>query len=133
MIDRGFRNNNPGNIRLGQPWQGLSPTQTDPAFCQFVDPKWGIRAIAKIMMSYKEEGVQTIGQAITHWSPPSDSNPTDSYIQNVAKACSIDPNNVVDITALSILPNIIKAIIEQENGSQPYSDDTINEAISLAE
>ncbi|MEQ2017041.1 structural protein, partial [Photorhabdus bodei] len=39
-MSRGIRNNNPGNIRWGDDWQGLIPAsqRTDKSFCQFVSP-----------------------------------------------------------------------------------------------
>ena len=41
-IPRGIRNNNPGNIRHGNDWQGISKEQPDPAFCTFVSPEYGL-------------------------------------------------------------------------------------------
>ena len=81
--DRGFRNNNPTNIRLGAPWQGMSPTQTDGSFVQFIAPQWGIRAAAKILLHYQAEGFNTVRQIINHWAPPNE-NDTDAYIADVA-------------------------------------------------
>ena len=52
---RGERNNNPGNIRHGSKWQGLSAQQTDPSFCQFVSPEYGIRAIYKLLQTYQKK------------------------------------------------------------------------------
>ena len=44
---RGYRNNNPGNIRVGAPWHGLiprarmTPVQSAEAeFCVFEAPAW---------------------------------------------------------------------------------------------
>lgn len=128
--DRGFRNNNPGNIRLGLPWQGLAPTQTDPAFCQFVAPQWGIRAMAKILLHYESEGYNTVSKIISHWAPPSE-NDTDAYIDSVAKQCGVLAD--AQINVLTYLPKLIPAIIMHENGSQPYSDDVIAFGILLAE
>ena len=41
MIPRGIRNHNPGNIRHGDKWQGLSAEQTDSSFCVFDAPEYG--------------------------------------------------------------------------------------------
>jgi hypothetical protein len=131
MSDRGFRNNNPGNIRKGIRWQGLSLAQTDPDFCVFVSPQWGLRAIAKILLSYESEGINTIEAAIKRWAPPSDNNPTDAYVETVCNQCSVEATQPIKLSDY-LLP-IIKAIVLQENGSQPYRDDVINTAIGLAE
>jgi hypothetical protein len=128
--DRGFRNNNPGNIRLGLPWQGMAPTQTDGSFVQFVAPQWGIRAMAKILLHYQSEGFTTVRQIINHWAPPSE-NDTDAYVADVSALCQTTPDSAIDVRAE--LPHLIPAIIRHENGSQPYSPDVISLGISLAE
>lgn len=38
---RGIRNNNPGNLDKGSPWQGLVANPDEPRFCTFKDPVWG--------------------------------------------------------------------------------------------
>ena len=128
--DRGFLNNNPGNVRLGLPWQGMTPTQTDPSFVQFVAPQWGIRAIAKILTHYQTEGFNTVRLIINHWAPPNE-NDTDSYIRDVSALCEVTPDSPLDVKP--VLPKLIAAIITHENGSQPYSSDVIALGISLAE
>ena len=67
---RGIRNNNPGNIRHGQNWQGLNPEgrNIDPAFCVFKSPVFGIRALAKVLMNYKKiHGLNTVRQIISRY------------------------------------------------------------------
>ncbi len=54
MTARGIRNNNPGNLRHGSNWDGLAPTQTDPAFCQFTTMAKGCRALLKTLRTYVE-------------------------------------------------------------------------------
>ncbi len=54
-LPRGVRNNNPGNIRLGIAWNGLAPEQTDPDFCQFITPQFGIRALCIVLLTYQHE------------------------------------------------------------------------------
>lgn len=130
-VPRGVRNFNPGNIRRvdGLVWKGQEQTQDDPDFVQFVTPEYGIRAICRIMRSYKREGLNTIRKAIDRWAPNSENN-TAAYIQEVCSSCQLGPDDPVDFD--QIMPQLIKAIIIQENGSNPYSDDTIEKGISLA-
>jgi hypothetical protein len=130
-MTRGIDNNNPGNIRRSNiAWEGLAPTQTDPAFSQFVNPEYGIRAIAKILKTYQREGLTTIRQMISHWAPPEDHNDTSAYIKNVAAACGVDPDTSLDLAFY--MPRIVAAIIHQENGVNPYSSDIIEEGTHLA-
>jgi hypothetical protein len=131
MIPRGIRDNNPGNVRhvQGVTWQGQSAEQDDPAFVQFDDPVYGIRAIARIMHAYENQGIHTIGDAIDRWAPPNENN-SEAYVEAVCTACSIGPD--VAISLHDYLPGIIKAIIQHENGEQPYTDAQILKAIQLA-
>lgn len=130
MIPRGIRNFNPGNIRRdGTPWLGTADEQTDPDFVTFIDPEHGIRAMVKILQRYKSYGIDTIHQAISRWAPNTE-NDTQAYIAAVCKECSVGPDDKVDLDA--IMPTLLKAIIQHENGQQPYTDQTINAGISLA-
>jgi len=127
---RGVRNNNPGNIRKsGTVWMGMSATQTDPSFVQFVAPEYGIRAIAKIMKSYRALGLNTVREVIRRWAPPSENN-TDAYVAAVCAECSVKPDDTIDLE--TIMPLLVKAIIYHENGCCPYTDQQINSGIALA-
>ena len=96
---RGIRNNNPGNIRHGQNWQGLNPDgrNIDPAFCVFKSPVFGIRALAKVLMNYKKiHGLNTVRQIISRYAPPNE-NQTKAYIKTVAEQIGVYPDTIIDI------------------------------------
>lgn len=132
MIPRGIRNNNPGNIEKGEAWQGLSKDQSsDPRFCVFDAPEYGIRAIEKILISYENRGINTITKIIETWAPSVENN-TQAYIDAVAASSNISPTEIIDIKDPKIANPIIKAIILHENGEEPYSDDIINKGLELA-
>lgn len=131
MTSRGIRNNNPGNIRHGEPWQGLSKEQTDASFCQFISPEYGIRAIAKILQSYNKRNINSVQDIINAWAP-SIENDTEAYTEAVCKACDFNPVQHIDMTDKLIIECLVKAIIQHENGSQPYSEQTITDGINLA-
>lgn len=127
---RGVRNFNPGNIRRNSTiWMGMAATQTDPSFVQFVAPEYGIRAIAKIMKSYRALGLNTIREVIRRWAPPSENN-TDSYVASVCAECSVGPDDAVDLD--TVMPLLVKAIIYHENGCCPYTEEQIHSGIALA-
>lgn len=129
-IPRGIRNNNPGNIRHGESWRGLALEQTDPDFCVFTAPEYGIRAMARILLNYqKKHGIRTIDGIISRWAPPAENN-TRSYITAVSRACQVEPTEIIDIA--EYLPDIIPAIIQHENGMQPYNEKLIFKAIKMA-
>lgn len=129
---RGIRNNNLGNIRHGQNWQGLNPEgrNVDPAFCVFETPEYGIRALAKVLINYKKiHGLNTVRQIVSRYAPPNE-NQTTAYVQSVAKQLGVYPDTVIDIEERGILTVFIKAVIRMENGIQPYSDETIQQGIN---
>ncbi len=129
---RGIRNNNPGNIRHGENWQGLNPNSRsiDAAFCVFNTPVAGIRALAKVLINYKKlYGLNTVRQIISRYAPPNE-NQTTAYVQTVAKQLGVLPDVVIDIEERGVLTVLIKAVIRMENGIQPYSDETIQQAIN---
>ena len=130
---RGIRNNNPGNIELGDKWLGRvdDDLQKDNRFVQFVDAKYGIRAMTRIIDNYKRRhGVKTIEQIINRWAPSNENN-TKAYINSVLKQTGFVAVQIPDKSKGDYL-KLIKAIIKHENGIQPYSDLLINEGIGLA-
>lgn len=132
---RGLRNNNPGNIALTSPptpWVGAVTPNTDGTFVQFTTPEFGIRAIAVLLTNYFAEGYQSVQDIISRYS----STDQASYIANVSNALGVNPTDVLDLSnpsdGNSQLPDLISAIITQENGINPYSDATIANGISAA-
>ena len=125
---RGLRNNNPGNIRHGDNWQGMKANQTDDDFVQFVNAKYGIRAMARILDNYAKRGVVYLSDIILTWAPPNE-NDTHSYIAHVEQQTGIFANERI---TRDDYPKLIAAMIKHENGINPYSDATIVEGISMA-
>ncbi|AXF75513.1 structural protein [Salmonella enterica] len=134
MTARGIRNNNPGNIRWGDEWKGLVPEtqRTDKSFCQFKSAEYGIRAMIIILRNYqRKHGLSTISGIINRWAPTNE-NDTQSYINSVAKATGVDPDQRIDTSDSRFMMKLLQAIIQHENGDQPYSFDVFVKAIDLA-
>ncbi|HET8789967.1 MAG TPA: structural protein [Modicisalibacter sp.] len=131
---RGIRNHNPGNIdRTADKWQGMAADQSsDSRFVVFVAPHWGIRALAKVLLSYqRKHGINTIRGIIDRWAPPVENN-TDAYVSQVAKACGVEPDDTIDIENKAVLRALVSSIIKHENGQQPYGAGVIDLGIDLA-
>lgn len=126
---RGIRNNNPGNIvRSGVTWRGMSPDQSrDTRFVVFDAPEWGIRAMARVLKNYMAQGYDTIQEVINRWAPPIE-NDTGAYVRAVANKLGVDPNAPINT---SYIPALIEAIIQHENGQQPYPPDLIARGVDL--
>jgi hypothetical protein len=131
---RGIRNSNPGNIdRTGERWQGMAPDQSsDKRFVVFTAPVWGLRALAKVLLSYQRKyGLRTPAAIIGRWAPPVE-NDTGAYARQVAKALGVGVDDSVDLTKAATLERILPAIVQHENGQQPYPASLIAEAVRLA-
>lgn len=110
-LPRGLRNNNPLNIRrTGDRWRGLAPTQSDPAFCQFTAPEYGVRAGVKILWTYqKKYGLRTLRQVLTRYAPPSENN-TASYIGTVSRRAKIHPDVELDLRSRDVVFRLVEAM-----------------------
>ena len=132
ILPRGIRNNNPGNVRLGDQWQGLCSVQQDKSFCQFSEAKFGIRSTAYILrISYFQRyALATVKGIITRWAPASENN-TQAYINAVCQKLGVDAEDRIDLRSDSLLTDLLSAVFNHENGSQPYTSDQILAGIKI--
>lgn len=140
---RGVRNHNPGNLRWGDPWQGLVPEaqRTDKDFCQFIAAAWGIRALAITLITYQDKhDLHTVAGMIMRWAPPSE-NDTLAYIKTVAAAIGVATGATIDVHDYAVLAPLVRAIIHHENGNPVdwhdqaadwYDAITLDEGLRLA-
>jgi hypothetical protein len=129
VMSRGIRNNNPGNIRFGSQWQGMAKEQPDKEYITFIAPEWGIRAISKTLDTYaNKHGLHTVRGIVSRWAPANENN-TQSYIDDVADSLGVTPLQNISVDYYK--EKLIKAIIQHENGVQPYSDELIKKAIGM--
>ena len=135
MTARGIRNNNLGNLRHGDKWQGLAQKQTDSAFCQFESMEYGCRALMKTLQTYHDKyGLDTMECIITRWAPTNE-NDTESYINSVSKQLGVNPNESLDLEHNpQLYLALAKAIALHENGREALdiSDETWDKAYKLA-
>lgn len=136
---RGIRNNNPGNIRHSTTaWQGQSKTQDDPAFVTFTSAQFGVRALAKTLLTYfNAYGLRTVTAIISRWAPPNENN-TAAYIAAVADGVGAGPDATLNVDSVGVMLPLVKAIIQHENQQpgvswvQPYSDTVLMDALRMA-
>jgi hypothetical protein len=140
MTARGVRLNNPGNIERGpDAWQGESTLQDDPRFIRFEEPKWGLRALMKIMLAYQDKhDLHTVEDLISRWAPPVE-NDTQAYAQDVANHLGVNLSTALDLTNAAMLIRLAQAISVHENGRPPpdqpdywYGPEAYQEAARLA-
>ncbi|WP_025132401.1 hypothetical protein [Pseudomonas sp. PH1b] len=144
---RGIRNFNPGNIRhaKGTRWQGMAVLQGDKSFVQFNAPRWGIRAIARVLITYQDKRlaadgsrIDSVREIIERWAPATE-NDTEAYTLTVARAMGLDPNyEGLDVYDYTTMRALVLAIIRHENGPGPlpgglwYGESVIADGLALA-
>ena len=137
---RGERNNNPGNIdRNATKWKGMSPDQSgDSRFVVFTSPVYGIRALARNLLSYSRlypqdtpQDIDTVREIINRWAPPVE-NDTGAYVNAVAKNCGVKPDDAIDVADEAVMAALVTAIIRHENGRVSYSAELIADGVAMA-
>ena len=122
-LPRGFRNNNPLNIRKGSNWKGLAPVQSDKSFCVFSEMRYGIRAALYLLLKYYSKyHLHTLYNLIHRWAPPFE-NHTMFYCKLVAKQMDIPFKFILSLDLnlsndYDRLYDLLEAMIFVENGRQ---------------
>jgi hypothetical protein len=123
----GLRNKNPFNIKFRTTIQWQGQIGTDGTFVVFNTSLNGIRAgMINIHTKMTRDGLNTVRKIISRLSPAVE-NPTEAFIQFVAGRMNVAADQ--PITWRPYIIAMSKAIIQFENGEQPFSDDTLNEAL----
>ena len=117
MTPRGIRKCNPGNIRVTKDkWKGLRSEQTDKEYFQFMEMKWGYRAVIRTLQNYRRiHGCRTITDFITRWAPNSENN-TLAYIKSVCFQLGVPSVYVPDVDDRDTMCALAAAISKHENG-----------------
>lgn len=153
-LPRGVRNNNPGNIRWGSPWQGLvkNGKLQDASFCLFTDAAYGIRAIAATLITYYDKRkakdgskIDSIREVIERWAPPNE-NDTPAYANQIARVLQVSPDSeTLNLHDYRTMRALVEGIIRHECGdpkrygvtphnnvNEWYPDEVIDEGLRRA-
>jgi hypothetical protein len=113
---RGVRNNNPMNLRKGVAFQYQVENPNEKSFMTFGKTWQGIRAGVLDLTNDIAKGKNTITSLISQFAPPSENN-TAAYINNVAKATGLKPDEVIDRKNFVLMCKLVNSIIAVENGA----------------
>lgn len=120
-LPRGIRNNNPGNLRTGDSWQGMAGA--DPqSFIIFANVCWGIRALGMDLTSKINRGLDTISKIFPVYAPATDNNNVQAYINAVSNATGLGADEQLGADAQT-LADLIRAIADHENGGSSMITD----------
>lgn len=123
---RGYRNNNPGNVRInGDKFQGEVIPSQDKEFKQFESMAYGYRAIFKILRNYQVNyKLNTIRQMISRWAPENE-NDTANYISFVSERSGIPADDPIRTDNREMMIRIVAAMSKVENGQEAEMSDVI--------
>jgi len=126
----GLRNNNPGNLRPGDNWQGMIGEYA--GFIQFENIAWGLRALGKDLTTKINSGYNTIEKIITRYAPPTENN-TAAYIAALVDYTGLSATKILVADNVT-LKRLIRAIMNVELGtnySALITDTDINEGLAM--
>jgi hypothetical protein len=138
IMAKGYKNNNPGNIRLTFDKAGnkilVYQGEIDgnsKSFRTFESMIYGYRAMFSLLTHYvTRDGMKTIRDIISRYAPETDNNDTEAYIKNVSDLTNVDPDAEVDISDTNFFQQMVAAMSMQENGIDPDMNE-INEGLNL--
>lgn len=132
MTNRGIRNNSPMNIRIStNKWEGKVTPNTDGTFEQFNTAEDGIRAGAKLLLTYHVMyKLNTVRLLCNRFAPASENN-TSKYIDDIVKQTGFGADQVLDFDDYSTMLALVKAIVQNESGGK-YSDEVYRSALKRA-
>lgn len=125
-LPRGYRNNNPLNIRINpnNNWLGKVANNTDGVFEQFVSMEYGYRAALRLIQNYiTQYDLNTVGQIIGRWAPENE-NDTAGYISRVCNITGWLPTKVINPTSMQDMCDLVYAMAIVENGNTILPDYT---------
>ena len=125
-LPRGYRNNNPGNIRInGDLFQGEIRPSKDKSFKQFETMAYGYRAIFRILRNYDNNyNLDTIRKMIGRWAPENE-NDTEAYVKAVSGYAGIPADDPININDREQMIRIVSGMSKVENGREADMSDVI--------
>jgi hypothetical protein len=120
-LTRGLRNNNPGNLKYvaSNKWLGkvAYPQNTDGTFEQFIQFRYGVRALLVLLKSYIEvKKLNNINLIISQFAPPTENN-TQAYINTLSKKLGVSPTTELKAT-VPTLKELARYIAKVETGRE---------------
>lgn len=132
-LPRGYRNNNPLNIRYStwNAWLGKILPNEDGTFEQFKDMEHGYRAALSLLRTYiRKYKCNTVAKIIQRWAPENE-NDTAAYINHVCEIADLKPNMTVTINNRDTLTKMAYAMSIIENGTKDKDGQSLLETYGL--
>lgn len=136
FVPRTVWNNNPVNIRISQnnDWVGEVPELLNQAhdaeFETFHHAVDGYRAAIILLRNYQRlYGLNTLEGILNKFAPPSDDNPTQTYINFVAEKMGVFTAEPLDLNDDETIKPMLLAMHKFESGAVWFGDSFIDAAL----
>lgn len=120
VASRGYRNNNPGNLRPlagGVKWQGQVGIDAGN-YLIFDTMTNGIRAMTRDLKTKLARGLNTIAKILYVYAPAADNNNVEAYISSVCEYAGIERDQV--LTAADLY-RVVPAMMRHELGVAAFA------------
>jgi hypothetical protein len=125
----GLQNNNIGNLRGSDAWEGKIGMSASGGYVKFADISWGIRAfLVNLYTQISKYGLDTPKKYLDKYAP-SFENDTTNYIHKFTSDLGIGENDKIP-TDTDSLRKIVRSQMEMELGTH-YADLITDEDIDL--
>lgn len=125
---RGFRNKNPGNLTAAPNSSGYD-YGNGHRYVQFPTMRDGLAGMSRQLMLDAEKGLNTIDKYLYKYAGPEGGNDTESYIRQISKMTGYGRYEQLDMWDPDVMAKLMPAMIQVENGKQPFSYEQIMEGI----
>lgn len=122
---RGIRNNNPGNLNFAGQSGATKEGGENGRFAVFDSMRDGIAALHRQIKLYVGRGVDTVEKIVNKYAPAEDNNNVSAYIKQLTGATGMRPDEKIDTDNQETVFNLIRGIINHENGKGYVSDQDI--------
>jgi len=127
-LPRGLRINNPGNLVY---WPD---TPIEDGFAHFATPEAGLSAmIANLLAKQRKHQFDKLDQIIADkkwgWAPAAAGNKVGDYLIDLQQRTGIAHDQPIDLEDAATVEKLVPAIIQHEQGQQPFSQALIKRLV----
>lgn len=128
---RAERNFNPGNLNYaGQSGASLE-AGSNARFAKFNSEEEGIAALVRQLRLYQQRGIDTIGEIVKKYAPPSE-NDTQAYVANMARWTGLSADEKLNFNDTETVRRMVEGISRKEGRYTPLTEGQIMSGINLA-
>lgn len=128
---RAERNFNPGNLNYAGQAGATLESGSGARFAKFASEEEGIAALVRQLRLYQQRGIDTIGEIVKKYAPPSE-NDTQAYIASMVRWTGLSADEKLDFNDTDTVRRMVQGISRKEGRFTPLSEGQIMSGIGIA-